>query len=133
MLTNEVDTTTTTAHRTTGVRRRNDRGTPLRQLFEWEADRKHGEDMIAWVGLTPGGRDVEDELGASAAAHPLTHAAGTGLQLSIHRTSILFAMSSVTVGMSSPAIVHRLQATRLGRYVLEKPSGTHVTFESELV
>ena len=46
-------------------------------------------------------------------------AAGTGLDLSIGRPSLQFAMSLVMSGMSEPKVIHQLQVVRVARYVLQ--------------
>ena len=51
-------------------------------------------------------------------------AAGTGLNLSIDRPSLQFAMSVLMSGMSEAKVVHQLQAVRVARYVLQHPGET---------
>ena len=47
-----------------------------------------------------------------------------GLCMSIDRPSLQSAMSVVMSGMSEPRVVHRLQAVRVARYVLQHPGET---------
>ena len=108
------------------------------QGFEWEANSKHVDDMVALCGLkldskgapTPitkatgkGRRDIDDDPEPHD-AQTFRQAAGTGLHLSIDRPSLQFAMSAVMSGMSVPKVVHQLQVVRLVPYVLQHPEET---------
>jgi hypothetical protein len=103
--------------------------------YEWEADQRHAEMIVASAGLdgesrpltNPGrklaGKEIDDEpelLNAEAASEYRARAARANF-LASDRPDIAFAVKELCRGMSAPTARDREALKRLARYLLGKP------------
>ena len=103
--------------------------------YEWEADQRHAEMIVASAGLdgesrpltNPGrklaGKELEVEpelLGAEAASEYRARAARANF-LASDRPDIAFAVKELCRGMSAPTVRDQEALKRLARYLLGKP------------